>query len=391
MSLIDTSSRSAHVSQTVLDKLSSQFAASAADYDARGVFPLENFQALHEAGLLGLTVPADLGGQGAGLGETLRVLRAVARGEPSTALILFMTYGYWAGSFARLEKWPRPLYERLAREAATSVSLIGGLRVEPELGTPLRGGLPATIARRVSDGWSITGSKIYSTGSTGLSWYSVWARTDEQQPRVGSFLVRAGAPGVHIEPVWDHLGMRASVSHQIFFDDTPTPLDHAVDIRTPEEWANESVGGERAPLWFNLSVATIYDAVARAARDWLVGYLKERVPTNLGASLSTLPRVQEKFGEIEALLFANDILIGDAARRSDAGDIPSAGESNLIKYIATANAIKAVEIGLELTGNPGLSKKNPLERHYRDVLCGRVHSPQSDTVLIAAARRAFGA
>ncbi len=65
-------------------------------------------------------------------------------------------------------------------------------------------------------------------------------------------------------------------------------------------------------------------------------------------------------------------------------------EGNNIKYVVTANAIRAVELGLELTGNPGLSRKNPLERHYRDVLCSRIHSPQNDTILTGAGRAALG-
>jgi alkylation response protein AidB-like acyl-CoA dehydrogenase len=100
--------------------------------------------------------------------------------------------------------------------------------------------------------------------------------------------------------------------------------------------------------------------------------------------------VQEKFGEIDALLQVNRTLIDQAAARADAGDSPTGVEINNIKYVATANAIRAVEIGLELTGNPGLSRKNPLERHYRDVLCSRIHSPQTDTILVAAGRAAFG-
>ncbi|KAK0329664.1 hypothetical protein LTR94_035864, partial [Friedmanniomyces endolithicus] len=102
------------------------------------------------------------------------------------------------------------IYERLARDAVAGRGLIGGLRVEPELGTPVRGGLPATIARRTADGWALTGTKIYSTGSTGLDWFSVWAKTDEAEPRVGNFLVRSDSAGIDIEPAWDHLGMRAT-------------------------------------------------------------------------------------------------------------------------------------------------------------------------------------
>jgi alkylation response protein AidB-like acyl-CoA dehydrogenase len=143
-------------------------------------------------------------------------------------------------------------------------------------------------------------------------------------------------------------------------------------------------------LWNGLAISTIYDGVARAARDWLRGYLKERTPTNLGAALATLPRVQEKFGEIDVLLYTNRVLIETASARADAGNGPSAVEANNIKYVATGNAIRAVEIGLELTGNPGLSRKNPLERHYRDVLCSRIHSPQNDTILVGGGRAGLG-
>jgi alkylation response protein AidB-like acyl-CoA dehydrogenase len=357
-------------------------------YDRSAEFPRANFEILAREGLIGLTVSPEFGGGGATLVETLRVLGAVAKGEPSTALILFMTYGYHSNP-TRAQSWPAHIYQRLAREAVSGGGLIGGLRVEPELGTPVRGGMPKTTARRTPDGWAISGSKIYSTGSTGLNWFSVWAKTDEEEPRVGNFLVAADSPGITIIPAWDHLGMRATVSHEVVFDETPTAADHAVDVRLPAAWAPKP-GDNSQALWNALAISTIYDAIARAARDWLRDYLKARTPSNLGASLATLPRVQEKFGEIEALLQVNRTLIHAAAAQADAGPGPSAIEANNIKYLVTGNAVRAVEIGLELTGNPGISRKNPLERHYRDVLCSRIHSPQSDTILVAAGRAGFG-
>lgn len=376
------------VPQDLLDDITRRLAGTAEAYDRSAEFPRANFEILAQAGLIGLTVSPRLGGRGAGYAEALRVLGAVAKGEPSTALILFMTYSYHAQP-TRAQSWPAHIYERLAAEAVAGGGLIGGLRVEPELGTPVRGGLPKTVARRTADGWAISGAKIYSTGSTGLAWYSVWAKTDEEEPRVGNFLVAAGSPGITIKPAWDHLGMRATVSHEVVFRDTPTPFDHAVDIRPPAEWAPKP-GENGMALWNALAISTIYDGVARAARDWLRDYLKERVPTNLGAALATLPRVQEKFGEIEALLQVNRTLIETAALSADAGPGPSAVEANTIKWAVTTNAIRAVQIGLELTGNPGLSRNNPLERHYRDVLCSRIHSPQDDTILVAAGRAGFG-
>ena len=86
------------------------------------------FDILAEEGLVGLTVSPHLGGGGAGWAESLRVLGAVARGEPSTALILFMTYGYHAQP-TRAQSWPTHIYETLARQAVAGGGLIGGLRV----------------------------------------------------------------------------------------------------------------------------------------------------------------------------------------------------------------------------------------------------------------------
>lgn len=377
------------LSDEALRRITDTLSQSAERYDRSGEFPRANFDLLACEGLIGLTVDRALGGHGGGYADAIRVISAVAQGEPSTALILFMTYAFHATP-EKNERWPVELYHELAREAVEGRGLIGTFRVEPELGTPVRGGLPKTVARRTPDGWRISGEKIYSTGSTGLDRFVVWAKTDEAEPRVGNFLVDPAAPGITIVPEWDHLGMRATVSHKVVFDDVLTPIGHAVDVRPPKDWVPVPGEGGGLALWNALAIAAIYDGVARAARDWLAGYLNDRVPANLGAALSSLPRIQEKFGEIEALLYTNRVLITNAAAAADRGDIPSAVEANLIKHTANANAIKAVAIGLELTGNPGISRNNPLERHYRDVLCSRIHSPQADTVLVAAGRAQLG-
>jgi len=372
------------LSDANLARITQALASTAEHYDRSGEFPRANFDILAAEGLIGLTVEPEWGGVGAGYVDALRVLGAVAKGEPSTALILFMTYAFHA-SPEKNDRWPKRLYERLAQQAVDGRGLIGTFRVEPELGTPVRGGLPKTIARKVDGGWELSGEKIYSTGSTGLDWFAVFARTDEENPRLGILLVDPKADGITIVPEWDHLGMRATVSHKVVFDRTPVEDAFAVDLRAPAEWAPQP-GAAPALLWNALAISTIYDGVARAARDWLAQYLNDRVPSNLGAPLASLPRVQEKFGEIEALLYTNRKLIFDAAAAADRGEWPKPSEANLVKHIANTNAIRAVEIALELTGNPGITRKNPLERHFRDVLCSRIHSPQADTVLVAAGK-----
>jgi len=364
--------------------LGDEFARTAAAHDAAASLPFDNFDRLSQEGLLALTVPRALGGRGAGLAETVAVIREIGRGEPSTALVLAMHVIHHATIPAR---WPGPIATRLARESAGGVALINALRVEPDLGTPSRGGLPATIARRSAEGWRLSGHKIYSTGIPILAWYAVWARTEGPDPEVGTFLVPAGAPGIRIAETWDHLGLRASGSHDAIFEDVLIPHEHAVELRAPEDWLSPD---STLIAWHALSVAALYDGIAAAARSWLVGFLKSRIPANLGAPLASLPRFQEALGEIEALLTINRRLLATAAADTDRGEPPGTVESGLLKSTVTGNAIAAVEIALKLTGNPGLSRANPLERHHRDVLCGRVHTPQDDSARIAAGRAALG-
>ncbi len=248
------------------EALAEGFAARAAEHDRAGSFPFANFRELSEAGLLSLTVPAVHGGAGAGARYAARVIGIIGKADSSTALVLSMHYINHL-VMGRSPTWPAKLSRKLARESVEGLALVNALRVEPELGSPARGGLPATIARRTETGWRLTGHKIYSTGSPILKWYLVWARTDEAEPRVGQFLVPAGLPGTRIVETWDHHGLRASGSHDVIFDDVVIPLDAEVDVRNPQEWRAPDVAQATVHTVF---VAAIYDGVARAARDWFV-------------------------------------------------------------------------------------------------------------------------
>lgn len=366
---------------TVLERLSQQLAATAHVYDESGDFPQDNFKLLHEHGLLALTVPKALGGGGASLVQARKVIAAVAKGEPSTALILVMQYL----QHSRLQDsrtWPEALRLRVAQDAVRDGALINALRVEPDLGTPARGGLPATVARRTSEGWRISGRKIYSTGSHGLTWFNVWARSTDEDPLVGAWLVHRDTPGISIIEDWDHLGMRATCSHEVLFDNVLVPLDHAVSV-SPWSAPQPELDSDGF-LWMAVLLAAVYDGVAQAARDWFVSWLEQRKPSNLGATLSTLPRFQETVGHIDTLLFANRSLLDAAAE----GRTPAHHAAQL-KYLVTGNAIRAVELAIEASGNPGLSRHNPLQRHYRDVLCSRIHTPQNDAVLQGVGKAVF--
>lgn len=367
--------------------LAVEFGARAAGHDRDASFPFENFTQLHQAGLLALAAPRELGGQGASIGQLGEVIGAIGQGDPATALVLTMQYLQHRSMGRPGRVWQQDLARRLVREAVEGVSLVNSLRVEPELGSPARGGLPATTARRTAEGWRLSGHKVYSTGAPILKWYAVWARTDEAEPRVGTFLVPAGLPGTRIVETWDHLGLRASGSHDVIFEDVLIGADQALDLRQPQEWAGGDPGlqGDMTVL-----LGALYTGVARAARDWVIDFLRQRKPASLGAALATLPRAQEIVGTMEALLLTNDRLLQGLARDIDAGMAVPATDGGLIKSIVTNNAVRTVEAALSLSSNHGLSRRNPLERHLRDVLCGRIHTPQDDSVHVAAGRRALG-
>jgi len=364
----------------VLPGVTAAFAATAAQHDRAGTLPVENFALLHRHGLLALTAPRRLGGGGGDLAEARRVIAAVARGEPATALVLTMQYLFHAGLGDR-SGFSEALKTRVVGEALRDGALINALRVEPDLGTPARGGLPGTIARRTAEGWRLDGRKIFSTGSTALTWMVVWARSDDAEPLVGGWLVRADTPGIRIEESWDHLGLRASASHDVVFEDVLVPFDQALEPRPVGKQPPYSAAFAN---WSAVLTSAIYDAVARNARDWLVGWLIDRKPTNLGASLSTLPRFQEVVGTIDGLLLQNRLLLDAGTSGATSGL-----EAGLVKHLVTENAIAAVEKAIAVTGNAGLTRHNPLERHLRDVLCGRIHTPQGDVVLGSIGRAAF--
>lgn len=362
------------------------FAERAPLHDRAASFPFANFQELADSGLLGLPVSKALGGAGAGIREAARVVGIAGQADAATGLVLAMHYIHHF-VIARSGRWPAHLAEKVGRDAVKGLALINALRVEPDQGSPARGGLPVTTATRAADGWHITGRKIYSTGAPILKWYTVWAKTDEAEPRVGLFLVPAGLPGTKIIETWDHLGLRASGSHDVVFDDVVIPLDHAIDVRQPSEWGPPDVAQSTVQA---VLVGSVYDGVARAARDWLIHFLKTRTPSSLGASLAMLPRAQEIVGGIEAKLAVNARLLDTFARDIDEGTALTAAEGNILKLTVTNNAVSVVEDALSLTSNHGLTRANPLERHYRDVLCGRVHTPQDDSTKISAGRIALG-
>nr|EMP11698.2 hypothetical protein ISGA_2280 [Gordonia sp. NB41Y] len=367
-------------------------AEHAAEHDRDGSIPVEGLAALWDEGLGVLGLAPEYGGLGADLPTTVRVVREIAAGDPSAALIYNMTIvQHWTLSDPRFE-FPERLRDEILAESDRPV-LLNLFRGEHDLGTPLYGGFPATTARYVAeeDGqytWRLQGTKAWGTGSAGLRWMAVWAVTtdDPEGPRVGNFFVRTDSPGIEILDEWDSLGMRATASHDVKFDDVEVPahrvhglvsLSEASSVSWPADF------GARISLLF----LALYSGVAAASLQWFVDYIKVRTPPSLGKPLATLPRFQESVGESRVHLVLAQRRIDQLAEDVDSGGERGAAASQeawLHKTELNENLIRVAEIPIAILGNPGLSRKNDLQRHYRNLLSSRAHGPdrvQSLTLL----------
>ncbi|MER6303830.1 acyl-CoA dehydrogenase family protein, partial [Kitasatospora sp. NPDC001539] len=334
-------------------------AARAEEHDRDATFPYQGIEAVHEAGLLTLTVSPRYGGPGGTLADTVRVLAQLGRGDASVAVVTAFTLLRHAEQ-ARSAGWPTAGYRRLLSESRRGPALVTTLRAEPgggaagAAGSAGADGLPATVARRDGDGWLLTGRKTYCTGAEALAWMAVTARTDEPEPRVGTFLVRGESEGLEIDPTWDQLGLRASASHDVVLDGVRVPAELALGLGAPG--SQDHAEAELARAWQDLALAAVAIGVARAAESWLVRFLSQRTPANLTEPLGTLPRYRCALGEIEAQLIGAEELVEGLAPRVDRGEPDAVARTGPAQVLATRAATAAVQQAVALTGNPGLSQ-----------------------------------
>lgn len=382
--LIDTPD----LSDRALARITARLAETAEHYDRTAEFPWEGIRAVHDAGLLTLAVGTRYGGTPASTVDLVRVFGALGAGDPAVALISAMTALQHAAQ-DRSGIWPEELYRSVLEDSREHPVLLNAVRAEPEWGAPARGGLPATTIRRDGDHWVLEGRKGFATGSEGLAYHLVWA-VDPQgpsgEPELGHAIVPGDAAGVGIERTWDHLGQRASSTHDVVYDRVRIPLEHFRG--TPRSQLPPEAGASGG---FGLAVAALYVGVGRAAQSFFVRFANERVPTSLGRPIATTERIRSVAGEIDAQLVQAEEVLLSLAARVDAGD-PQAAERVLAgKLLATRSAVTAVETAVAALGNPGLTRHHPLERHLRDVLASRVHPPQDDSALVILGTRSLAA
>lgn len=372
--------------------LAQRFAERAAQHDADGSFPFDNFADLRASGLLALTTPEEYGGLGANELEYALTLERLAWGDASTALALGMSLSN-LGQIAEGGLWPDHA-PALFREVAEQGVMVNAAQAEPEMGSPSYGGLPATTARRdPAGGWRLNGRKIYTTGAPGLRYFIVMATIEEEGhgPRIGDFLTPSDAPGVRIEETWNALALRASGSHDLLLENAHVSDAALLNVREPGQPDPRSALG--LP-WGSLTLAAVYTGAALAARDEVVHFAATRVPTALGKPLGELPNVRMRLGEIDSLLLTSHrLLFGLAEDWVTSPDAHPAlrQEAALVKVIATNNAVRVTDLALRIAGGQGLQRGRRLERIFRDARAGLVNAPIEDVVLQNAGKAAVDA
>jgi alkylation response protein AidB-like acyl-CoA dehydrogenase len=358
-------------------------AEHASRHDRLASFPVEGLAELAANGYLSLVVPLAVGGIGASITEMVLGNLELSKGDASLGLVVAM-HSALLGRVRDAGLWPAALFSRVCRSVVETGALINSLASEPEMGSPSRGGLPATTAVRSGSGWRLNGRKTFSSGSSVLGWAVVSAAVQTSEPYLGNFLIPMSAPGIRIEPTWDSLGMRATCSHTVVFEDVL--VDSSFEV--PRPTVGESIPHERG---WSLTVAAVYLGVAEAARDFAVTFARERKPTALGGkSIASLPNIRERVGRMDLLLFLARGMLVSSARAWDAAPSPSMdGALAATKVVVSNNAILVCEEAMRLVGGSSLDRSMPLERHYRDVRGGLHHPPQEDAAIALFARQAL--
>jgi len=366
-------------------------AVTAAEYDRTAEIPVKALEVVHRAGLLTATVGAQYGGPGLGEDAVVRILKAVGEGDASVALLVANTLHAHSAQ-AKNGFWPAVYYDDFLRQSLDGPALTNAIRAEPELGAPARGGQPKTTVTRIDGGWVLNGHKAYATGGTALTYHTVWvtAVEDDHQdrPRIGHLIVPADLPGITWVETWDHLGLRASNTHDVIYEDVRLPYEAFAEIpRGPDGVYRDPSAMTRSA---GVGNTALYVGVARAARKAFVEFARDRVPSALGKPIAQTERIQTVAGEIDLLISQAETLLHGALLRVAAGDESIGPELSNIKVAIQRSVIAATQTAGGALGNHGLTRHNSLERYMRDALCVRVHPPQEDTVLLASGRRVLG-
>ena len=331
------------------------------DWDEAQHFPAELFRQMGGLGLMGIFVPEEYGGSGFGYHEYATAIIEIGKADPSIGLSvaahnsLCTGHIYYHGSESQKHAY-------LPKLAAGEWIGAWGL-TEPNTGSDA--GNMKTTAVLEGDEWVLNGAKNFIThGATG-DVAVVVARTGEPNTRrnASAFIVERGTPGFRGGRKENKLGMRASETAEMIFEDCRIPADNLIG-----EVGDGFVQSLKVLDGGRISIAALSCGVAEGALDAALAYSKER--EQFGQSISQFQGISFKLAEMATAVEAAKLLTYQAAefKNTGKGDVNTAGAK--AKLFASETAVSVANEAVQIFGGYGYTKDYPAEKYYRDAkLC----------------------
>jgi alkylation response protein AidB-like acyl-CoA dehydrogenase len=327
------------------------------EFDASKEFPHEIFKKLGEIGFLGAVIPEEYGGAAMTALDFVVLMEEIAAVDPSVALGLAAHIGLCASHiylFGNEEQKRSYLPDLCSGEKLGAWSL-----TEPSSGSDA-GGM-RSVAAREGDRYVLNGGKTFIThGSVGET-FVVMAKTDATKGKesITAFILEKGMEGFSVGKKEDKLGMRASDTATLIFENVPVPPENRIgDEGDGFKQALKVLDGGR------IGIAALSVGVARAALEHSIKYAKER--HQFGKSLAEFQAIQFKLADMHTEIEAARLLTFEAAYRKDRG-LDFTAAASKAKYFASEAATRATNEAVQIHGGYGFIKEYPVEKLYRDV------------------------
>jgi alkylation response protein AidB-like acyl-CoA dehydrogenase len=352
----------------------------ASELDREGRYPTELLRGLAELGLMGVNLPAALGGAEAGVVAYSLAMMEIARGCASTAVTMAVTnmVGEVINHFGNDEQRAKYVPKLTSGEYSAGAFALS----EPGAGSDPAG--MATTAVRADGGWLVNGQKQWITSGSKAGVMVLWARTDLPDGRRGAkgiscFLVEQGTKGLEIGKHEDKLGLRASETVPLTFTDCWLPESALLGgLHDGFKVAMMALDGGR------IGIASQAIGIATAALEAAVSYAKER--RQFGHALADYQAIQWMIADSKTELEAARLCTLRAASMKERAVARFSREAAIAKLLASESAWRICDRALQIHGGYGYVRDFPVERHLRDVRVTRIYEGTSEVQRIVIAR-----
>ncbi|MDR7574443.1 MAG: acyl-CoA dehydrogenase family protein [Armatimonadota bacterium] len=372
----DLSEEQALLHRTVREFALQELRPHARRWDQEGRFPIDVVPKLAALGLLGLTIPQSYGGAELGMVGAALAVEAVSWGDGSIGLTVASHNSLCAG---HIHLFGSP--EQKARylpELASGRSLGAWCLTEPGAGSDAAA--ITTRAVRAGDVWVLNGTKVFVTQGSVAGVYVVLAKTDPAAGRRGisAFIVERGAPGLRVGKKEDKLGLRASDTAEVVFEECEVPADNLI--------GGEGEGYRQAMAVLErgrIGIGAMAVGLGRAALDDSIAYAGQRKA--FGMTLAEHQAIQFMIADTATELDAAWLLVLRAAQLADLGE-PIRAASSMAKLYASEAASRAANRAVQIHGGYGYIKDYPVERYLRDVKLTEIGEGTSEIQRIIIAK-----